>query len=126
MEDEDNQQRFQYYLKLPAFILFVSTACLASILLLTSPSEGPVAIVSFLVCGFLFFAALAAFFVQKLLQVFGRQNITPVKLFYASTILSMGATFIVGLQTLNQLQFIDVILVLFLEVIVLFYLAKRF
>ncbi len=130
MQDEKTEEkaeiRFRYLLKIPLWLLILSTIFMLIIIIVANPNTGPIAVVLFLLTTLVLFASVAAFALQASLSVLGSQNFTSVKLFYASVLLAVGLTFLIGLRTLNQLQLIDIVLVFTLEIIALFYLNRRF
>ena len=98
------------------------------ILLITNNpgSGGPMVILFFLALLFIFFVSFAGILIQFVARIFKLADFSTSRLLYTSVIIAAGCIFLVGLQTLRQLQSIDVILTLLFEVVLNFYLLRRF
>lgn len=86
---------------------------------------GPVVILGFLLLVFVAFTSLSALGLQLIARIF-KIKFTPIRLAYTAILLGLGIVFLVGLQTLHQLQVIDVILLVLFEVLLNFYVLRRF
>ena len=104
----------------------LSAAVLGLLLVTTtkSPGEGgPVAIMLFLLG--IFMCALTL--IAVVLRFVGKRfAMSGVRVLYTSVSLASGIVFLVGLQTLRQLQAVDLVLVLVFELLLNFYLLRRF
>ena len=106
-------------------VLFTVVA-LAVILVTSRPTEGgPIIVLSMLALLFLLFVQVISLGLGVVTSVFG-VSLSPSRIFLLSIVISVGGIFLVGLQTLNQLSLTDVILVILLEVVANFYIARRF
>lgn len=86
---------------------------------------GPVIILGFLALMFLLFIAMAALFLSVISTVF-KLHFSSLRVFYTAVIAAVGGIFLIGLQTLRQLQIVDIVLVVLFELILNFYLLRRF
>lgn len=114
------------FLKLSAVASTVSLIILICFSTLTNPNSGPVTILIFLLLSFIFFSSLATVVVQLISAPMLKKPLALNRLLYTSFVLGVGGVFLVGLQTLGQLQLIDVVLALMFEAIVIFYFFRRF
>ena len=110
-----------------AFIgLIIGLSGVAAIGTLLTPGQGgPVVIMMALASLYLLFLSLAAVLITEISYRLGRPY-HGAKVLYAAVLIATGAIFLVGLQTLGQLQLIDVVLVLLFEVLLNFYFFRRF
>lgn len=105
----------------------VSTFGLLFILTTRDPgSGGPVLIILFLLLLFIALCSGTILFIEYILKFLGAKSFSWVRLLYTSVALVSGLVFLVGLQTLRQLQLVDIILVLVFELVLNFYLLRRF
>ena len=116
------------YLMAPTLGLICSSFFLIWLTITTNPSVGgPKLIIFFLSVVFLFTLCLFSITIQLILQFIGKNNgHSWHRLLYSSIIFAFGIVFLLGLQSLNQLRLIDVILVFLFEVVVNFYVLRRF
>jgi hypothetical protein len=91
-----------------------------------TPSSGPMTILLFLALVFLVFLALAAVSVQIIGHTILKRHYSWPRVLYTAVLISAGGIFLVGLQTLGQLQAIDVVLVIVFEALLNFYIFRRF
>lgn len=128
MEDTDQQDevQFDYHLRAPLATGLLSLILLAGVAAQYSPDSGPAAIIAFLAFIFILFTSIAAVVAQVTLRLLGQPNFTVTRLFYTAILLASGGVFLVGLQTLRQLQVIDIVLVAVFEIVLLFYILRRF
>jgi hypothetical protein len=87
---------------------------------------GPVTILIFLALLFLGGIGLFLVVAQLIFSLFKVQRFSSLRLFYTSVLVSLGWVFVIGLQTLGQLQVVDIVLVIVFEVLLNFYLLRRF
>lgn len=93
----------------------------------TSPiSGGPVVIFLCLLVLLLFIFSTIALILKNVLRNVVKAKVSSSSVYYIAFSVALGAIFLIGLQTLQQLRLIDVILVLVLEVLINFYLTRRF
>lgn len=124
---EEEAPKFRFYSRLAWIGLLIGVICLGGVVLSSQPGAGgPIIILVFLVLLFIILLSLANFVVQVMLKILKRKNFTPLRLFYTSVILALGGIFLVGLQTLQQLQAVDIVLVIAFEILLNFYLLRRF
>lgn len=124
--DSPNKPKFRYKWRISALVIALSVVGLSQLMIFSTPQRGPVVIIAFLALLFVIFCCLASLLIQLTLRLLGKLNISSIKLFYSAVILAIGGVFLVGLQTLRQLQSIDVVLVVLLEIFLLFYVLRRF
>lgn len=111
----------------PAIGFLVSLAFLLAIMMLYHPATGgPIVVLFFLFAVFLCFLTGVSGTLQFLLFFFRKPPLSKVRLLYTSVAIAAGVVFLIGLQTLRQLQMIDIILVAIFEAILNFYLLRRF
>lgn len=98
------------------------------ILLLTqNPGRGgPLIVLILLSLMFLFVFLMSAAVLQFMSRLLTKMALSSVRTLYTSVAVAAGAVFLVGLQTLNQLQLIDIALVIVFELLLNFYLLRRF
>ena len=101
---------------------------ITGILLLTKNpgTGGPVVILTLLTLLFMiiFLSSLAALYAIRLKM--GAGIFSPLRMLYTSVAISVGAIYLIGLQTLGQVSLIDVVLVIIFELLLNFYLIRRF
>lgn len=106
---------------------FVSLAALIATVTMFNPGTGgPVVVLFFLASVFIFSLSGASLVIQEVsFRIFKKKHY-HIHLFYFSILVATGVVFLVGLQTLGQLELIDVVLVVVFEVLVNFYILRRF
>lgn len=115
------------FIRLPSYGLVVSLLILLIIITTKDPGGGgPVMILFFLFWIFLACLSLWALVLQTIAHIFRFQQFSLMRLLYTSVSLAAGSVFLVGLQTLRQLQLIDLILLGIFELVLNFYLLRRF
>ncbi len=115
------------YLKMPTIAAVISLIGVVILTVTNNPgSGGPVVILLFLLLVFLGSLSIVVIVLQLLVRFIGKAEISLVRLLYTSVAAASGIVFLIGLQTLRQLQLVDVILVVFFEVLLNFYLLRRF
>ncbi len=124
-EEALNKNRSSFVLLTVSLVL--SLVSMTVVVVLTSPvSGGPVTIFFFLSLLLLFIFSLVLLVFRFLPQRVRNVSISSSSYYYIAFSVALGAIFLVGLQTLQQLRLIDIILVLIFEVLINFYLARRF
>lgn len=107
------------------FFLIISLLLLFIVLTQDPTRGGPVLILTFL--GMLFiWLATSLWLILGLLARSIKKETSTVRRLYTSLALATGLIFLVGLQTLGQLQLADIILVAVFELLLNFYLLRRF
>lgn len=106
---------------------FVSLVALIAVITMFNPgSGGPIVILFFLASVFIFSLSFASLTIKETSFRLFKKEHQSVHLFYFSILIATGVVFLVGLQTLGQLQAIDVMLVVIFEVLLNFYILRRF
>jgi|GEM_PF-6239879 len=114
-------------MRLPSYALGISLLTLLFVITTKDPGGGgPIMILFFLFWVFLACLSLWALILQGITHVFALQEFSWMRLLYTSVALAAGSVFLVGLQTLRQLQLIDLILLGVFELVLNFYLLRRF
>ncbi len=127
-QSDDTEQRKLRLAMPPIWGAILSSAGLLWLLVTTDPGEGgPRLVLLFLAA--VFVLLLSCF--SLLIQIVGHLVRSGTKqswyrILYSATVLSFGVVFLLGLQTLGQLRLIDVILVALFEVVLNFYILRRF
>ncbi len=112
---------------LPFKGLVVSSLILAIIVATKNPvSGGPRVIILFLSVLFLVLVNIFALLLQTIWMFYSKQDYSWSRLLYCAVTLAIGVVFLIGLQTLNQLRVVDAVLVVAFEVVVQFYIIRRF
>lgn len=127
--DSDSQiekERLIQYKKLPLVGLLISVIGISFVIIAQTPERGPVVVMIFLLLLFIGYMAMISLVIQVTRSIFAKKSFSWTRLLYTSVALAGGAIFLTGLQTLRQLQSIDVILVLVFELVLNFYLLRRF
>lgn len=97
------------------------------ILLGTRPSTGgPALVLSVLSLIFVLILSLVYFFIQRWWSRSNDTSVTKRHNLLVSVCLTAGLIIMLGLQTLGQLSLLDIALVVFLELLLLFYITRRF
>lgn len=111
----------------PAIGFLLSLILLVAVMALSHPATGgPIVVLMFLLSVFLCFLTGVSGTLQFVLFLLRKPPLSQLRLLYTSVAIATGVVFLVGLQTLRQLQMIDIILVLIFEAILNFYLLRRF
>ncbi len=111
-----------------AIVLLVPAAALIAILVLTTNpnSGGPIMILLFLLAIFLFLFTVFFSAMKLFTQAVLKSNFSVYRLVYVALSMAIGAVFLVGLQTLQQLRLTDILLVAVFEILLNFYIVRRF
>ncbi len=113
--------------KLPIMGAFGASLLLVILITLQSPGDGgPMVILVFLLLIFLLAVSLCALCIEYVSRKTSSKKISKQRLLYTSVVLGTGVVFLVGLQTLRQLQPVDLALVVAFEILLVFYLLRRF
>lgn len=108
-----------------ALSLLVLVAILAAIFMFTSPtSGGPALVLGVQLLLFLLVSIVMYGFIWVLITIFG-VKLSKTRSLVVIVSFSVGVLLLIGLQTLNQLNVIDVVLVVLLEVVLNFYVFRR-
>lgn len=108
-------------------LLLVSSGSLLTVVLTRQPgSGGPITILLFLSLLFLVSFCLMLYILRFIYRLIGKTTLSTPRLFYSAVLFSTGLIFLIGLQTLRQLQIIDIVLITLFEMILGFYLLRRF
>ncbi len=127
IQEEGDSASLKPNKKLPTVGLVLGVLALLVISSTKQPgSGGPAIVLFFLASLFLIFLSLFSLVIQSVLKLAGFPSFSSIRLFYTSISISLGCIFLVGLQTLQQLQLIDVILMVTFEMLLNFYLLRRF
>ena len=130
MEDSDseiNQVERVKFSKIHLLLLASSTLGLLYLLLShNAASGGPVLILVFLFFLFVFVFSLANIASNLVVKLVGLKKPSVLRELYTGVSIAAGFVFLVGLMTLNQLQLADVVLVIAFELLLNFYLFRRF
>lgn len=122
-----NSNHHARYTRLPLAVASVSIIGLISLVVSSDPGHGgPIVILFFLLLTFIACLSLVAVLIQLLVGLFGKKLFSWVRILYTSVAISSGVLFLIGLQTLKQLQLVDIVLVVVFEVMLNFYLFRRF
>lgn len=126
IENLKNTRRIEYF-HLPLVGLITSMFGILAIITTKDPgSGGPIIIMIFLLLSFIFSLSILGLLLQYLVRIFHAPPFSWGRLLYTSVALAAGVVFLIGLQTLHQLQLIDAILVFVFELVLTFYLLRRF
>lgn len=99
----------------------------AVITVAANPNEGgPIVVLLFLLAIFLFLFSFLFTAARLIVQIFSISKFSLYKLIYVALSLAIGTVFLIGLQTLQQLRLIDVVLVGVFELLLNFYIVRRF
>lgn len=126
MEDELQQDRVKPNLKWEITGSTISTLGLIFAVLLLNPGRGPITILLFLALLFLAVLSIASLLIQLIGTRILNKQYSMIRTLYTAVLIASGVVFLVGLQTLGQLQIIDVILVIIFEALLNFYIIRRF
>lgn len=127
-QSEDTEQRKLHLAKPPIWGSILSSAGLLGLLVTSDPGEGgPRLVLAFLTVVFGLLLSCFSLLIQMVgyLLRSGSQR-SWYRILYSATVLSFGVVFLLGLQTLGQLRLIDVVLVALFEVVLNFYILRRF
>lgn len=112
--------------KLPLLISLVSLGGVVGYAATQQPGEGgPIVVLGFLLLCFVALVSSLVSLLQALLKL-TRWRFSAARLFYTALVWGLGGIFLLGLQTLRQLQLIDIFLVVVFEILINFYLIRRF
>jgi len=112
----------------PIWGALISIAALLWLLVTSDPGQGgPRLVLAFLAAVFVLLLSCFFLLIQMVgyLLRSGNQR-SWYRILYSATVLSFGVVFLLGLQTLGQLRLIDVVLVAVFEVVLNFYILRRF
>ena len=124
---ENNSEIKQRYIRALLFILLCSLCGLFFVTFATNPgSGGPVIILIFLLLTFISVLTFSVTIIQVLNRKLFHKPFSWLRLLYTAVAIAAGFVFLIGLQTLKQLQAIDVLLVILFEALLNFYLLRRF
>jgi len=116
--------------KAKSWPLLVGSAVVLAVLLVgmlnfMSPmTVGPNGILLFFLLAYLF-SVVAALVLLKTWRLVFRKKFSAVKAMYLATTIAFAPVMLMALNTLNQLQVIDVVLVMVFECLALFYIFRR-
>lgn len=97
------------------------------LIVLQNPNDGgPVVVMSFLLLLFGLYFMFCVVTLRVIDQYISRVRFSWQRILYTATAISSGLIFLTGLKTLRQLQLVDVLLVVVFEVVLNFYLLRRF
>ncbi len=115
------------YKRVPLTGLVVSVFGLIILVVSQDPGQGgPVVIMPFLALLFVAYFCSVSLVLQFISSLVSSFNFSWVRLLYTSVAIAGGMIFLTGLQTLRQLQLVDVILVILFELMLNFYILRRF
>ncbi len=108
-------------------LLIVSLIGLIILVLSSNPNEGgPAVVLLFLGLNFLLAFSLAVICMKHIPSRFLKGiTLTSVSKYYSGLVLASGWVFLLGLQTIRQLQVIDIALIICFELLVNFYIFRR-
>lgn len=116
-----------YYFRVPVVVCIISVLLLIGLVFFSQPgSGGPALVLAFLFLCFTTFVSLFAIILQLGIKAIKRPNISALRVFYTSVVAGIGAVLLLGLKTLGQMQTVDVVLVTVFELLLNFYLLRRF
>lgn len=110
-----------------AMLFLLSLTFLFFVVAFFHPATGGPGVVLLFLLG-IFFCFLSGLYgtLRLILSLIGKPRTSRVRIFYTSVAIATGVVFLIGLQTLRQLQVIDIVLVVLFEVVLNFYLLRRF
>lgn len=114
------------YTKLSIIGGVVSLLGVIFVLTTRGPGGGPMVILLLLSLLFAFLLSIVSIFIQIGGRLLGIKEFSGPRLLYTAVLIAAGIVFLVGLQTLRQLQLIDVVLMTVFELVLNFYLLRRF
>lgn len=127
MDNEEPVKKTKSSVKVLLFLLLLVGGLITLVIFSRNPGQGgPFIILAFLFLVFLFVFLLSLIIVRAVGLRTKNGSFSRVRILYVSVAVAAGAVFLVGLQTLRQLQLIDLILVLIFEILLNFYLLRRF
>lgn len=114
-------------IKVLLIALVIALVAVTALVATQRPSQGgPVVILGFLLLIFTVLLCLIGLFIEILARWFGALRFSRVKFFYVCLTWAVGGVLLIGLQTLKQLQLLDVALVIAFELVLNFYILRRF
>jgi hypothetical protein len=108
-------------------LLLLSLGATVAMLVFSDPFKGgPMTIIVFLAILFLCIFSLSMLILRYATK-FLPGGVTPTRSsrYYSSISISTGAVFLLGLQTIGQLELIDILLVVCFELLINFYIFRR-
>lgn len=128
MDEENTVQspRSKFHLGTLGLVLAVVLLLIFFILITQSPGSGGPLIVLVLLSLLFVFLFIALVLGLNVLKRLRPGSFSAPRILYASVSIAAGAVFLIGLQTLSQLQPVDVMLVIAFELLLNFYLLRRF
>jgi hypothetical protein len=127
-QSDDVERRKLHLAVAPIWGALISIAALLWLLVTSDPGQGgPRLVLAFLAAVFVLLLSCFFLLIQMVgyLLRSGNQR-SWYRILYSATVLSFGVVFLLGLQTLGQLRLIDVVLVAVFEVVLNFYILRRF
>lgn len=129
--DNDDNSKFASApissVKKPLLALVLNIFLLMLLTVLKNPNDGgPVVVMSFLLLLFGLYFTLSVIILLLIDQFTNKARFSWQRILYTATAVSSGLIFLTGLKTLRQLQLVDVLLVVVFEVVLNFYLLRRF
>lgn len=110
--------------QLPGVLALVTASCLGLLFIFTNPNEGgPVLVVIFL--ALLFILLFLITFTALAMPTFSKAALSRPARYYSSIVAASGISFLVGLQTIRQLQILDIVLTMVFIGGSLFYIYRR-
>lgn len=125
--EETSKPKLSGYSKVGILMTSLSLAGLIYTVASQQPGiGGPITILFFLALVFLGATGITLMVLELSFRLFKLRRFSTIRLFYTSILVALAAVFIIGLQTLGQLQWMDVILIVIFELLLNFYLLRRF
>lgn len=123
---EESRQRQELYLRHHLGIFFVLITSLVGLMVSRRPEDGPLFVI--LVLALIFFTAMtvSSLALRVFSSYFKAAALSGVRILYTSLVIAVGLIYLIGLRTIGQLQVIDVALVVVFELLLNFYLLRRF
>ena len=113
--------------KMLKYLLVFTTCFLILLTVITNPTKGgPSLILVFLASVYLWLVLTSWAALEWITKTIGSKRLSNIRKFYTSVSLAFGLVFLIGLQTLRQLQLADIILTVVFELLLNFYLLRRF
>lgn len=121
-------------IRIVSLIALVATICIAVLLNATNPSSaGPFGILAFFTCLYILFICIVyvIFLVSERIAAnfFNFNKISEkskYKIYYYSTMISLAPTIYVGMQSMGSVGFFEVMLLAIFELLVCFFIHKRY
>lgn len=123
----DSERPTQVLPVLPLSVFLLLIVALAALILFSNPgSGGPMVVLVFLLLVFLVLLTGTSVLLRLSERFFVGFKFSAARMVYTSVALAFGGVYLLGLQTLGQLQVMDAILVCIFELLLNFYLFRRF